>query len=141
MNRYVVDSCIGVKWFFNEAFTENANALLDGYPKLYAPDLFLLEISNVLCKRIRQKDLTIEKAEKIRDSLHLKSTIEFHSFTELIDVAFRIASETGSSLYDCFYIALAIKQKCPLITSDKRLYKNISATPFGKHILWIEDVA
>ena len=139
MKRFVVDSCIGVKWYFNEVFTENARDLLDDNPKLYAPDLFLLEINNILCKRIRRKDLTIEKSEKIRDSLP-KLTIVYHNSTKRLDKAFKIALSTDSSLYDCVYLALAISKKCPMITSDKRLFKNISQTPFKKYIIWVEDI-
>ena len=139
MKQFVVDACVGIKWYFKETFSENSYHLLNDKNKLYAPDLFILEINNILCKRIRRKDITPEDAEVIRASLP-KLAIEYHNPAKLLDSAFQIASTTGSSFYDCIYLALAVSLECRMITSDKRLVKNISNSPFSSHILWIEDI-
>jgi predicted nucleic acid-binding protein len=139
MSILVVDACIGTKWFFEEIYTEHAVRILDDKYTLHAPDLFLLEITNLLCKRIRRREITRNASDEIRKAL-TQLPVNYHDENQLIDSAYEIAITTGSSLYDCIYIALAILLDCQMVTSDKRLVDNITNTPFNKHILWIEDV-
>ncbi len=139
MSILVVDACIGAKWFFEEIYTEHAVRILDEKYTLHAPDFFLMEITNLLCKRVRRGEITNKASDEIRKAL-TQLPVNYHDVNQLIDSAYEIAITTGSSLYDCVYLSLAILLDCPMVTSDKRLVDNISNTPFNKHILWIEDV-
>ncbi len=76
---------------------------------------------------------------ELRDALR-KYPIHHHSFTTFLDSAFAIANQTGQSIYDCLYIALAAILKGRMVTADRRLYKAIRNGRFKKHIIWIEDI-
>ena len=139
MSILVVDACIGAKWFFEEKYTEYAVRILDEKYNLHAPDFFLMEITNLLCKRIRRREITDKASDEIRKAL-TQLPFNFHDSIQLLDSAYEIAIKTGSSLYDCVYISLAILLDCQMVTSDKRLVDNIANTALNKYILWIEDV-
>ena len=139
MSILVGDACIGAKLFFEEIYTEHAVRILDDKYTLHTPDFFLMEITNLLCKRIRRREITNKASDEIRKAL-TQLPVNLYNTNQLLDAAYEIAITTGSSLYDCIYIALAILLDCQIVTSDKRLVDNITNTPLNKHILWIEDV-
>ncbi|MBU1024099.1 type II toxin-antitoxin system VapC family toxin [bacterium] len=139
MSTLIVDASVAAKWFFEEVHTEKALNILDEKYTLYAPDYFMLEITNLLCKRIRRKEITKKESDSIRNALS-KMPVVFHEFEPLIDSAYEIAHFTGSSLYDCIYLALAILLEGQLVTADLRLSKNVAKSPFCKYLIWIEDI-
>lgn len=54
---YVVDSSIAVKWYLLEIYHESAIKLLNSAYSLHVPELFRLEVSNVICKKLRRQEL------------------------------------------------------------------------------------
>jgi predicted nucleic acid-binding protein len=46
----------------------------------------------------------------------------------LLDEAIEISLETGASVYDCLYVALASRERCRLVTADRRLIDKMSQT-------------
>ena len=65
--RVSVDASVAVKWFVSEPLSENARLLLAHRLDLHAPDLLLAEFANVICKKIRRKEL--EASPRYVDSL------------------------------------------------------------------------
>ena len=61
------------------------------------------------------------------------------SSDELIESAFELSLRTDRTVYDCLYLALAIKSKSIMITADRRLVNALTDTPLDKHIVWIGD--
>ena len=55
--RVVVDASVAVKWYLEEDHAAPARRLLDGTYELIVPDLFFMEIGNVLWKRWRRGEL------------------------------------------------------------------------------------
>jgi predicted nucleic acid-binding protein len=43
------------------------------------------------------------------------------------------------TVYDCLYLALAVKTKSVMITGDKRLVSALADGPLAKHVVWIGD--
>ena len=107
--------------------------------KLYAPDTFLLEMDNLICKWIRRGIVTHPEGDEIRNELRCQP-IEFFPFRELLDYAFEIASRTGCSLYDCLYLALAVSLKGKIATADRRLCERLDQTPFSKYVRLITEI-
>ncbi|MFH1515233.1 MAG: type II toxin-antitoxin system VapC family toxin, partial [bacterium] len=68
MSTLIVDASVAAKWFFEEVHTEKALNILDEKYTLYAPDYFMLEITNLLCKRIRRKEITKKESDSIRNA-------------------------------------------------------------------------
>ncbi|MCL5958766.1 MAG: type II toxin-antitoxin system VapC family toxin [Chloroflexi bacterium] len=140
MTLYVVDASVAAKWFLEEVHTPEALRLLDDQYRLHAPDFLLLEVDNLVCKRIRRGEISAAEGNKVRAALR-QVPVQTHSFLALLDPAYQIANQTGRSLYDCLYVALAVLLDGQVATADRRLYEALSNGPLAKHMMWVEDIA
>ena len=139
MSVYVVDASVAAKWFTEEEYTETALTLLDGNHQLHAPDFFMLEMDNIVCKWIRRGIITEAEGNEVRSTLS-QLPIQKHSFKTLQESAYIMANRTGSSVYDCLYVVLAAILKGRLVTADRQLYDSMARGPFAKHLVWIRDI-
>lgn len=57
----------------------------------------------------------------------------------LADRALVLASRTGHPVYDCLYVALALRRRCQLVTADRRLF-NALAPAHPQALLWVEEI-
>lgn len=39
------------------------------------------------------------------------------------------------TVYDCLYLALAVREGCQMVTADERLYNRLQGTPLAPHIV------
>jgi predicted nucleic acid-binding protein len=115
----VVDASVAAKWVLDEGDSDRANALRQD-DDLIAPALIAGEIGNALWKAVSFKILTLPDAlAAIRNIL-----IPFASIVPLEPLrepALQLAVELQHPIYDCFYIALAQRERVALVTADKRL--------------------
>lgn len=139
MNIYIVDASVAAKWFTEEEHAEEALRLLVGENPLHAPDFFMLEMDNVVCKWVRRGIISEDDGQVVRTTLR-QLPIRKHPFALHQDSAYTIASQTGQRVYDCLYVALAAILKGRMVTADRRLYDSLKNGPLGKHLLWVEDV-
>lgn len=139
MSDYVLDASVVVKWFLPEPDAEAARRLQGGILECEAPDLLLLEVSNVLWKYVVRGALEVEIAREAVEALSL-APIRLRKAESLFADAFRIALETRRSVYDCAYLSLTIQASCPLVTGDRKFYDAIKAGPFAPHVLWVGDL-
>ena len=115
----VVDASVAAKWVLNEEGTERAIALRseDG---LITPSILVAEIGSAIWKAARRDLIAPADAiAAIRDVL-----LPFEALVpddELRVPALAMAIEIGHPIYDCFYLALAERERCALITADARL--------------------
>ncbi len=135
----VVDASIVAKWFVIEDHTDHAEALLDPPFDLHAPEFVLAEIGNVVWKKHQEGSITFAE---LRKSLDLFDSLDLtlHPVREIIGVAVNGAVETGQSVYDWAYLALAISLSCPLMTADRKFFRAMRATRFRQHLLWVEAI-
>ena len=123
--RLSVDASVVVKWFVSEPLSENARLLLAHRLELHAPDLLLAEFANVICKKIRRKEL--KASPRYVDSLSMLSeTITLHPVKDLIERAMLISLEIEHPVYDCLYVACAEETESRLITADQKLVNKVS---------------
>jgi predicted nucleic acid-binding protein len=120
MNSFVVDTSVAVKWFFPEDGSEAAVALLDGEHRLLAPDLIYAEFGNVIWKKQRRGVFDAEAAATMVGQFRAMP-LDVHASVNLIDHALALAIETGRTVYDCLFAALAVRESSPFITCDERL--------------------
>jgi predicted nucleic acid-binding protein len=139
VTRFVVDASVAAKWLFKEVHSDPALMLLDDRNELHAPDLFLMEVDSVVCKRVRRKEIGVLEGRKVRAALR-RFPVQTRSFVPLLDPAYEISVRTGSSLYNCVYLALGMLLKGPVVTADRRLYEGLARSPYAGSVLWIEDV-
>jgi predicted nucleic acid-binding protein len=96
-----------------------ANALrLEG--GLIAPSLIAAEIGSALWKAVRRGVVTDDEALAAIEVALLP--FEALIATEELRIrALALAVELRHPIYDCFYLALAERERCALITADKKL--------------------
>ena len=104
----------------DEGRFERAAALLDGRP-LAAPALWLVEAANVLWRRVRQNELTLREVEE-RIGLLSAAPVRVLELQELVPDALRLACELDHPVYDCLYLAAAIRCQGQVITADRRFH-------------------
>ncbi len=116
----VVDASVAVQWVLPEALSDRATALrLTGEP-IIAPDLVYAEIGNAIWKRAARGELSATTAVESLET----ATGLYNALFPMIGLAVRateIAIALKHPIYDCFYLALAERERAPLVTADKRL--------------------
>lgn len=124
MTSLVIDTSVALKWVVEERGTSEALALLRRNA-LIAPELLVAECSNALWKKVERKELT--KPEALFAARLLQSArVELLPMRSLIEAATRFAIELSHPAYDCIYIALAIENRCKVVTADARFLSKIS---------------
>ncbi|MBI4460389.1 MAG: type II toxin-antitoxin system VapC family toxin [Acidobacteria bacterium] len=139
MNVYVVDASVAIKWFFQEAHTEDALRLARHSNILCAPDFLWIETASVVCQRVQKRQIVGEEGRRVLSALRLLPIQIFRS-TDLLDPAISIAIETAASIYDCLYITLAVSLEARMVTADRQLYRKLAPSPLARRLLWVEDI-
>ena len=138
IKRYVVDASVAAKWYFREELSDRADALLEQRNEILAPGLLAIEIATLVWKRARRGEITEATADRIVTELR-KVPLEIKPTAELVPAALPLAQTQGITLYDAFYVAMAIQSGCPLITADRKLYDVLRGGPLADHALWLGD--
>jgi predicted nucleic acid-binding protein len=131
MRTLAVDASVTLKWVVPESGHADAVGLLDQYHRgevwLIAPHLLLAEVGNALWKRVRRGELAAEQASRAFAELLSHCPILVHS-ESASQTAMDLSIAHGHPVYDCLYVALALEQRCDLITADRRLYQALGRT-------------
>ncbi len=114
----IVDSSVAVKWVANEPGSDRARALYLS-DECWAPSLIIAEVGNALWKKQRMKIVGIEQATAALRAL--PDRIRLFDIADLALRAFAIATDLDHPIYDCFYLALAERERCAMVTADQRL--------------------
>ncbi|MFH1091272.1 MAG: type II toxin-antitoxin system VapC family toxin [Pseudomonadota bacterium] len=139
MNVIIVDASIAAKWFIEENYGQAALSVLNDNNQLHAPDFMLLEMDNIICKWIRRRSIDTREAVDLRIALR-QYPIKLHPFLSCLDPAFAIAVQTGQSVYDSLYVALATLLEGRMVTADRRLYDLVKNSRFKKYVVWVGDI-
>jgi predicted nucleic acid-binding protein len=133
LNRFVLDASVALKWALppaNEPLVTESLHLLRQYSKgevdFLVPDIFWAEVGNVLWKGSRQRRWSRPTAERIASEMKAQNLPTIPSIALMAD-ALKIALTYDHSVYDCFYVALAIQSKSEMITADERLANALAA--------------
>jgi predicted nucleic acid-binding protein len=115
----VVDASVAALWVLEREGTARASALrTEG--GLIAPSLIAAEIGSAIWKAVRRGAVSRADALVAIEAALLP-------FEALIPIeqlrvrALALALELDHPIYDCFYLALAERQRAPVISADKRL--------------------
>jgi predicted nucleic acid-binding protein len=125
----VLDASVSIKWFVDEENSDLARALLgqmtDAATRFHIPNLFYVELANVLWKCVQRQRLSAESA---RDAVSAIRALTFvsHPMELLIDGALDIAMRHGVTAYDASYVALAESLGLPMITADDKLQRKLA---------------
>ncbi|MCV3214210.1 type II toxin-antitoxin system VapC family toxin [Plectonema radiosum NIES-515] len=139
MSQYVLDASIAIKWFVPEVYSDAARLLLASDHTFLIPDFFYPEVGNVLWKRVRRGEDTADNARQTLTDLNAIS-LEVYLSQPLMPLALDIALETDRAVYDSLYLALAITQRCQMVTADEKFYNALSTSTYVSNLLWVENI-
>lgn len=129
----MIDASVAILWTVpasSTQLTDPSLRLLRRYVEREAefvvPDLFWAEVSNALCKGVRQRRWNRQDAV---DGVAELTQYNFDTVPTflLLPEALPIALNFSLPLYDCVYVALASQAKADLITADERLANALAA--------------
>lgn len=130
MSAYVVDASIGIKLFLDEEYAEDVERLFDAGATLLVPDLFFIECTNILWKRVaRGLYPQADAAANIAELTHLR--LPTTPTTALMNRAFELACQYRATAYDACYLALAEQHGVPLLTADAPLRAALAGSPIA----------
>jgi predicted nucleic acid-binding protein len=128
----VVDASVGIKLFLVEPLSDRADRLFDHLfdaipARLYVPDLFFAECTNILCKYVRRFGYSADAAQQdVADLVRLP--LQVASTAAVAEDALSLAVAHEITVYDAAYVALSQRLALPIVTADERLSRRLAGT-------------
>jgi predicted nucleic acid-binding protein len=123
----VLDSGTIAALFFNDPSSEKVEADIVKYRTPCTLDLAFAEICNVAWKRVTFFGENIETSAKAlalaRDFIN--NACQVFESKELVQQAFHLAVEEGTTAYDALYLSLAKTSNSKLLTTDEKLHRKV----------------
>lgn len=130
--EYVVDTSVALKWFLEreEADVKQArdlrNACVEGRCNLRAPELLAIELANALTTgQQRTPDRVSQALDQVR---RFELRLDAFEWNTLAD-AVRLASSYGITVYDSYFLAVAVESGSLLVTADEAFLRKVGAHP------------
>jgi predicted nucleic acid-binding protein len=137
--RIVIDACVAMKWLAPEADSERArevfSAWQSGRLQPVAPALIMAEVANALWKKVKRQELHSGQAARLFRDFRLLG-VRLIPIDELVFPALDFSFLYNHPVYDCIYVALAVRERSFLLTSDEpmaRRFRNLK--PKAKQIV------
>jgi predicted nucleic acid-binding protein len=122
----VIDASVALKWVLDEAGKEAADALLD--EELIAPSLWLVEAANALWRRTLRGEISREEA-KARLAELFNAPVTTSAMEDDLLRAADLADALEHPVYDCLYLAMAIRENTYVVTADTRFHAAVGRSP------------
>lgn len=124
----VVDASVVVKWLLAEpdsalALEQRRRWQAQGMVPA-APDFLLLELHNVLWKKLQRGDLALD-APILSSAPSLGLDLNWFPFEPLLPLAWTLALRCRVSIYDALYASLAQQLQAPFYTADVQLAERL----------------
>lgn len=131
----ILDASVAIKWFVDEEYTDKAIEMLNDYKKgettIYSVQLMPYEVINALRYNpaMGREDLVL-----IGSALK-KFQIELYPLLDgLYELTIDIAINSGTTIYDAAYLALAIEMNGHAYTADQRCINKVTKYGHLSHI-------
>jgi len=122
----VIDASVALKWVLDEPGTEGADALLE--EELIAPSLWLVEAADTLWRRARRGEISVEEAMDRLTEL-FNAPVTTAPIEDDLLAAADLANGLGHPVYDCLYLARAIREDTYVVTADARFHAAVDRSP------------
>lgn len=127
--KLTIDTSVALKLVLLESGTVDAWALVESEAQLIAPDIIHVEMANALWANSLSKRIAPEKAIEL--NLAWQPLIdEIHDSASLADRALRLSIALKHAIYDCLFLALAIRESAPLVTADAKFLHLLDGTAY-----------
>ncbi|MBM3555272.1 MAG: type II toxin-antitoxin system VapC family toxin [Alphaproteobacteria bacterium] len=130
----VIDASVIMPWYVASTHTAAALALRDRSPRPVAPDLVFAEVGNALWRTFRLGVISVEQGRAALAALP-RALAAIIPTSELVDRAFRLATDLDHPIYDCVYLALAERDETQMATLDRRLVRRVSGTRWANLVM------
>ena len=138
--KLVIDASVVIKFYVPEILSDRAQEVMslvaDGELMLLAPDLLYPETGNILWKKQRLHELTPDEVEEIVDAITSLPIKTEHS-RQIMPLSVSIALQSGITVYDAMYVAVARIYETRMITADRRLVGALAKTEFKNNVQWL----
>ena len=105
-----------------EGFEKFLRGIEQGRNMAIAPELLLAESANVINKKRKSGELTVEESMQLISEF-LSLPIRLFPHGTVLTRAFELASERNLTVYDTLYLALAEEHGAVIFSSDRKLLK------------------
>lgn len=122
----VIDASVALKWVLDEPGKEAADALLE--EELIAPSLWLLEAANALWRRTQRAEINGDEARERLSEL-FNAPVATTTIEDDLLAAADLANGLGHPVYDCLYLAMAIRENTYVVTADSRFHAAVDRSP------------
>lgn len=118
--RAVIDGSVAVKWVLDEKGSDVALALQA--EQLTAPSLWLIEAANALWATAARGQISAKETEE-RLALLRRAPVETTPAEDDLASALALANRLQHPVYDCIYLAAALRFDMEVITADGRFFR------------------
>lgn len=129
---------MALKVYLEEDLVEEAQQLLDvgklASAELLAPTLILPEFRHALAKRNRRGELSSTETQEIWEYFGYYP-LSFFEIGPLVPRAAELVDQSGCTVYDAIFVALAEAEGAVVVTAERRLLNALKGTPFVD-LLW-----
>ena len=129
MTGYVVDASVAVKWLVRERWSREARTVLRADVARIAPGLLFAEASSALWAKFRRGEIVRRDLDDAIQVLRLAPVAIPREMRQLAPAATALAADLGHPVYDCYYLALALEERFPVVTADTRFHDRVSRHP------------
>lgn len=126
MTPLVVDASVALKWVLVEPDSAVAETVL--FNPLIAPDWWRVEVANGLWKALDRGEIDLEEA-RAGLARFASVAVETDDASGLLDDAMVLAARLKHAVYDCLYLALAVRRDTRMITADHKFTKAVLREP------------
>lgn len=122
----VIDASVALKWVLDEPGSDAAFALQGD--DLFAPALWLLESANALWIRVQRGPFDADWADRRLKEL-VEAPVKTTPVEMDVEAALGLAAALRHPVYDCLYLACALRLGGQVVTADKGFLRATSARP------------
>ncbi len=118
----VIDASVAVKGYMREVGSDAAIDLLTGLDRLLAPELIRLEVLGAITRRVRLGEMDADDARvrcRTWERAVRQDVVRVIPHDDLLAPATELALELKHPIADCLYLALAQRERIPLVTADR----------------------
>jgi predicted nucleic acid-binding protein len=129
----ILDANVAVKFIIDEPGRTEALKRLQSELVLVAPDWLKIEVAHAVWKHTRIGELNVETARQSSASID-EFFDHFVPAAELLPAALRLAFELQHWVYDCLYLACALRTDAPLLTADRKFWNAAKRGGYGEAV-------
>ena len=137
---WVADASVVCKWHFEEDDSPLAKSLLLRGDEILAPDSLLSEFGNAMSRKIREGSFSPKLSEEAAEMIG-KQITRFVPARELLLPALEMSVELRHPIYDCLYLALALREGEMLVTDDRAFLRKTADSRWRENVLSMSDFA